>query len=166
LGVVAVADVVVVAADGVVAADELSRCVGDGGQAPAGVCAVRVRYGVRWRREASVDVLWMLRTGPFVDEACTRVEAMISDDGRDDADLWGDTQDDVAFDAEGGARDDQFAEVVRINERQWERCGRAVSAETVRKQLRVGADRARAMTRAVRASDAAAITRKVFVAVE
>jgi hypothetical protein len=61
---------------------------------------------------------------------------------------------------------DQFDEVVRINAHHWARCGRPVSAETVRKHLRVGADRARELTCAVRAADAAAVTRGVAVAIE
>jgi hypothetical protein len=45
---------------------------------------------------------------------------------------------------------DLLAAAIRIDEDHWERWGRPASAETVRKELRVGAAKARALTRVVR----------------
>jgi hypothetical protein len=37
---------------------------------------LRIRYGHRWRRRAPADLVWMLRTGVYVGEACERVGAL------------------------------------------------------------------------------------------
>jgi hypothetical protein len=76
------------------------------------------------------------------------------------------TGDDAAGLSESTEEDSQFEQVVRMNEHHWARCGRPVSAEIVRKQLRVGAARARALTRAVRALNTAAVIRTETVALE
>jgi hypothetical protein len=46
---------------------ELRRAVG----------LLRARYGLRWRRRAPADVVWMLRAGVHADEACARVFAAV-----------------------------------------------------------------------------------------
>jgi hypothetical protein len=33
---------------------------------------LRARYGPRWKREAPAELVWMLRTGAFIDTACAR----------------------------------------------------------------------------------------------
>lgn len=122
-----------------------------------------MRYGRRWRRETPADLVWMLRSGLFVEEAFARVDALLKE-GHDAASPVADdegglsTHRDVAGETGGAAEENQIQEVIRINERHWARCGRPVSAETVRKLLRVGAARARALTHAARAVDITAIT--------
>jgi hypothetical protein len=131
------------------------------------------RYGRRRRRETPADLVWMLRSGLFVEEAFARVDALLLKEGRDVTSPVVD--DEIGVSAKGGVAEEepdfvggtenQFQEVIRINELHWATCGRPVSAETVRKHLRVGAARARALTHAARAGDIAAVTREA-VAVE
>jgi hypothetical protein len=140
---------------------------------------LRMRCGRRWRRAAPADLVWMLRSGPFAEEACVRVEDLLVTQEHTAtgsalrpgdvvaAAAGADQNGEVgAAGTETDRGDAQFEEVVRINEHHWARCGRPVSAETVRRHLRVGAARARALTNAVRAADIAAVTRKEVVAVE
>jgi hypothetical protein len=129
------------------------------------VIALRVRYGRRWKSEAPADLVWILRTGILTPEASARlgelfdsVEALVApapaaDGAVDNAADGFQERESHAF-AEMDRR--QFEDVVLINKRHWERHGRPVSAETVRKHLRVGSSRARSLTRAVRAAQMAA----------
>lgn len=125
---------------------------------------LRVRYGRWWKRKAPADLVWMLRTGVSSEEACARVWALVvaeGDDTREFSSCGKATREGVQRDGVlvgHGAEDSaQLAEVMRINERHWAQVGRPVSAETVRKQLRIGATRARALTRAVREANRVAV---------
>nr|CEL17463.1 hypothetical protein [Kibdelosporangium sp. MJ126-NF4]CTQ91310.1 hypothetical protein [Kibdelosporangium sp. MJ126-NF4] len=117
-------------------------------------CAsLRMRYGRRWKRKAPGDVVWMLRTGVSAQEACVRARSLAAEVPEESV-TSGQVEappDAVAPTARHGVADSALlAEVERLNERHWAQRGRPVSAETVRKHLRVGATRARALTRAVR----------------
>ena len=53
---------------------------------------------------------------------------------------------------------DRFEEALRVNRQHWRETGRPASAETLRKRLRMGAEASRALARAVRAVDRAAVS--------
>lgn len=53
--------------------------------------------------------------------------------------------------------DGRLAEAVRLNREHWTRTGRPISAETLRKQLHLGATTSRAWCRIIRAADRAAV---------
>jgi hypothetical protein len=143
------------------------------------VSVLRMHYGRGWWRRAPMDLVWMLRTGIAVEQACARVQVLAGGDGTtpgaqgdprdDDANP---RRDDVVRHCGGGGvgtgvvsalsapqRDgvdgygDQFAQALRLNHQHWVQTGRPVSAETLRKRMRIGAARPRALTRAVRAAD-------------
>jgi hypothetical protein len=42
------------------------------------VTLLRARYGRRWKRAAPADLVWMLRSGVFTDDACSRVHALVA----------------------------------------------------------------------------------------
>jgi hypothetical protein len=133
-----------------------------------------MQYGRRWRRETPADLVWMLRSGLFVEEAFARVDALLLKEVQEvtrpvaDDEIGLSAGEGVAGEKSGvvAVEGNQFQEVIRINERHWARCGRPVSAETVRKHLRVGAARARALTHAARAADIEAVTDRKPIAVE
>lgn len=54
---------------------------------------------------------------------------------------------------------DRFAEAVRLNQEHWERTGRPISAETLRKRMRLGSAKSRALCRAVRARSSSSVCR-------
>jgi hypothetical protein len=130
------------------------------------IIILRMRYGRRWKTEAPADLVWILRTGILTAEASACISKLIEsvdlpivsvlaiDESADDTVQQVQGREAAASEAEMERR--QFEDVVVINKRHWERYGRPVSAETVRKQLRVGSGRARSLTRAVRAAQAAA----------
>jgi hypothetical protein len=134
---------------------------------------LRARYGRRWKRAAPFDLVWMLRTGMSADEVGVRVRSLVegkSENATKPADSAADLASELGVReekphavgraarlGEGGIDDALFAQVMRINEHHWARSGRPVSAETVRKQLRIGAEQARVLTRAVRAANRAVI---------
>lgn len=147
------------------------------------ITLLRLRYGRRWCRRAPADVVWMLRSGVAVGEACARVRAFVEGDGVTGVGLQ--VVDDAVAEATGvnaaarhdgvaavlvsgpGARPhrgqanvggEQFAEAVRLNREHWVEAGRPISAETLRKRLRIGAARSRALARAVRVGDRAAVS--------
>jgi Protein of unknown function (DUF2637) len=148
------------------------------------VTLLRVRYGRRWARRAPADLVWMLRTGVAVDEACERVHALLS--VADAANTASGLSSRNASDAVPGAREElpsrtsvkpapdqlgdpavrpkiadvernRLAEAVRLNRQHWVETGRPISAETLRQQLHVSAGTSRELTRAVRAADRAAV---------
>ena len=45
------------------------------------VSVLRMHYGRGWRRRAPTDLVWMLRTGNAVEQACARVQVLVSGDG-------------------------------------------------------------------------------------
>ncbi|MFC0547876.1 DUF2637 domain-containing protein [Kutzneria chonburiensis] len=109
------------------------------------VAQLRVRYGRPWARCVPADLVWMLRSGVFLDEAYATVAALTS--GPDTAPLVGEVAGpvgDVEFQQDTPARvdQDQLDEVVQLNQRHWAHHGRPVSAETVRKHLGIGAEKA------------------------
>jgi hypothetical protein len=148
------------------------------------VTLLRVRYGRRWARLAPADLVWLLRTGVAVDEACERVHALLGVADAANAALG--TSFGGACDAAAGAPEesqtptsagpvpdrcgdtpvwpqlanadrDCFADAVQLNRQHWVDTGRPISAETLRQRLRVSADTSRELTRAVRAADRAAV---------
>jgi hypothetical protein len=149
------------------------------------IALLRSRHGRHWRRRAPADLVWMLRAGVHVDEACARVRAAMGTEGTSSAERptasmrsIGDpseipAQRDLAHTASrslsGSASGvealivdeqvgrDRFAEAVRLNREHWERTGRPISAETLRKRLRLGSANSRAVCRAVRAVDRAVV---------
>lgn len=149
------------------------------------IALLRTRHGRYWRRRAPADLVWMLRTGVHVDEACARVrapmamvdasavgrptastcvdgESTIAAARRDRAHAMPEPPPGSASAAEppilGGPVDrDRFAEAVRLNREHWEQTGRPISAETLRKRLRLGSARSRVVCRAVRAADRAVV---------
>jgi len=121
---------------------------------------LRARYGRRWPERVPADVAWMLRNGVFLDEAYTTVAALTSVSGdvpalADVAAPTADTdvQQDITPHPDAIIDKSQLDEVVRLNQRHWAHHGRPVSAETVRKYLAIGSEKARILTRHVRATD-------------
>src|SRR5882757_9617012 len=123
------------------------------------ITLLRSMYGRRWMRDAPAELVWMLRTGVSAAEACARVRVLaqadsISTGGVDDAGA----DHTLAGNAHGPVIDqERLREAMRLNEWHWAAKGRPVSAETVRKHLGIGATGARALTRAVREMDRAAV---------
>lgn len=130
---------------------------------------LRLYYGREWQRRAPGDVVWMLRTGVAVGEACARVEELVGGQavdtrsdpaasvpmsmtttsiGDDDPALSSQTVDES---------DGRFAEAMRLNREHWARTGRPISAETLRKRLHLSAATSRAWCRIIRAADRAAV---------
>jgi len=128
---------------------------------------LRSHYGRRWARKAPAELTWMLRNRATVDQACSRVLAMVQDSGRasssdDDVRRSAETRQPPATSSGSDAADGlvtagvdpaRFLAAMRLNRRHWAAKGRPVSAETVRKQLGIGAAGARMLTRAVREAD-------------
>jgi Protein of unknown function (DUF2637) len=105
---------------------------------------LRIEFGRHWKRHAPADLVWMLDVPLFADEGCARVELLICDDVSSVDNRLAISNDDSAAVPKGGERGiDELEEVARLNQLHWARCGRPVSAETVRKQLQIGAARAR-----------------------
>jgi hypothetical protein len=139
---------------------------------------LRMRFGRRWKRKAPADLVWMLGIAPFADEACARVNALIMQDQHTDPTVAA-SEDRVHKSGQPTPADeatkmniepsqgaDQFEAVVKINKRHWEQRGRPVSAETVRKHLKVGAARARELTREIRAMDRVAVRHEMIGAAD
>ncbi|MFC5109071.1 hypothetical protein [Kibdelosporangium philippinense] len=68
--------------------------------------------------------------------------------------------------AKSGLDGERLAEAMWLNEQHWARAGRPVSAETVHKHLRIGAASSRALTRAVREVNRAAVDGSSAAAIE
>jgi hypothetical protein len=47
------------------------------------VAMLRARYGWRWRRRGPSDLVWMLRMGVGLEEACARVRATVGSERAD-----------------------------------------------------------------------------------
>jgi hypothetical protein len=143
---------------------------------------LRVHYGHRWRRRAPTDLVWMLRTGVDVGEACERVQALVDIDGcvvpAEMISLGAATQSELgvsesrptcmsASDSSSVRAEalplhvddvhDRLDEALQLNRRYWMETGRPISAETLRQRLHISANASRDLTRAVRATDRAAI---------
>lgn len=145
---------------------------------------LRVHYGRRWRRRAPADLMWMLRTGVNVAEACDQVRALVdADDHGDPAAIVARSHERAASSELGKSETlsahvsasnsssirtddppmrvdevaDRLDEALRLNRRHWLEVGRPISAETLRQRLHISADASRDLTRAVRATDRAAI---------
>ena len=145
---------------------------------------LRVHYGHRWRRRAPADLMWMLRTGVDVGEACERVRALVDvDDCAEPAETLGSKPHGRVTQLELGVAEvlptrvpasgsssaraeapqhvdevhDRLDEALQLNRRHWMETGRPISAETLRQRLHISANASRDLTRAVRASDHAAI---------
>ncbi|MCE7006902.1 DUF2637 domain-containing protein [Kibdelosporangium philippinense] len=122
---------------------------------------LQIRYGSRWKRKAPADLVWMLRTGVCSAEACARLRSLMDGEDGDKAAVSGKAGNQTAQPVDGTAKSgldgEQLAEAMRLNEHHWAQAGRPVSAETVRKHLRIGAATARALTRAVREANRAAV---------
>jgi hypothetical protein len=147
------------------------------------ITLLRARYGRRWRRHAPADLVWMLRTGVDVGEACDQVRALV--DVEDDVDAVT-----TIVRSRGGAPeskhgaselrthvpashtsevrtddlplcgnevDGRLEEALQLNRRHWIETGRPISAETLRKRLHISASASRDLTRVIRAADATAI---------
>lgn len=126
------------------------------------VARLRARYGRRWAQCVPADLVWMLRCGVFLDEAYAAVRALTFDSdvavssSDEAASIEGaDLQPDKPAHVSANVNESQFDEVVRLNQRHWARHGRPVSAETVRKYLGVGSEKARVLARQVRAANGA-----------
>lgn len=146
------------------------------------VAQLRMQYGRRWRRRAPADLVWMLRTGVGVDEACARARALTRDEDPAAVDCVANpvapgsvatvdsavstsplTRVSAPIDDPGlgsdvtDIEDDRLVEAVRLNRQHWINTGRPISAETLRQRLRVSAGTSRDLLRAVRAKDRAAV---------
>ncbi|HEV3356751.1 MAG TPA: DUF2637 domain-containing protein [Pseudonocardiaceae bacterium] len=149
------------------------------------IALLRMRHGRYWRRRAPADLVWMLCAGVHVDEACARIRAAMEIEDPSPAGpmtasmragtnpLHATVRHDRARAASAspstttsgvesqvlasGVDRDRFAEAVRLNREHWVRTGRPISAETLRKRLRLGSARSRAICRAVRAVDRAVV---------
>jgi hypothetical protein len=144
------------------------------------IALLRTRYGRRWRRHAPADLVWMLRTGPHVGEAYARVFAMVGAEGIGSDERSVSPGREVADNPNDpscgrsrprlGCRPDRagnpdtfrsveevdrhrFGEAVELNREHWVRTGRPISAETLRRRLRLGAAKSRVWCRAIRAED-------------
>lgn len=121
------------------------------------VAILRARHGRRWRREAPADVVWMLRTGERISEACAWVEGSARYADTADAgdpshrDTW--QESDPGTGSEVDTTEDQLAQATKLNRQHWFETGRPISAETVRKALRVSSARSRDLARSVRDAD-------------
>ncbi|MTD54065.1 DUF2637 domain-containing protein [Amycolatopsis pithecellobii] len=125
------------------------------------VAILRARDGRRRRREAPLDIVWMLRTGERINEACSRVEGrsnhidqlpIVDPHHHDDRRVS-----DPGVGSEADVTDDKLDQAKELNRRHWFETGRPVLAETVRKALHVSAARSRDLARAVRDSDRLAL---------
>jgi hypothetical protein len=120
----------------------------------------------------------MLRTGVAVSEACALVEGLVRAEagvgcGSTEPGFLSPTTeirpvenpiarvrgDQTLVSPAGHEGDGRFAEAVRLNREHWVQAGRPISAETLRKRLRLGADTSRAWSRIIRAADRAAVCR-------
>jgi uncharacterized protein DUF2637 len=137
------------------------------------ITLLRARYGRRWARRAPADLVWMLRTGVAVDEACEQVHVLLG--AADAANTLHGTSSGRARDATPGAPEkppgrmstkpapeqlgdpprlpevadvdrDRLAEAVRLNRHHWMDTGRPISAETLRQRLHVSADTSRELS--------------------
>jgi uncharacterized protein DUF2637 len=136
------------------------------------VTLLRMRYGRRWARRAPADLVWMLRAGVAVAEACERVQALVGVEDtshRTSSGSAGDAAPDAPekprapttsakqapdqlgytpeFPQIADADRDRFAEAVRLNRQHWLDTGRPISAETLRQRLHVSADTSRELAR-------------------
>lgn len=139
------------------------------------VALLRTRYGRRWRRRAPTDLVWMLRTGTHVEEAYERVVAEVPTRGsasiessmpvvRPSSGVSADAVRDANLCCTDGlplriepADRERFDDAVRLDREHWAQSGRPISAETLRKRLRLGAVKSRAWCRAIRAGDRDAV---------
>ncbi len=101
---------------------------------------LRNHFGPHWRRAAPADLLWMLNTAPFAHKACQAVDELTNEPGEPVVDLPAPSE------PADGISADQLDDAIRVNERHWVQHGRPASSETVRKQLGIGAARARELT--------------------
>lgn len=139
------------------------------------VALLRVRFGRGWRRRAPTDLVWMLRTGVDVRDACARVRVLAGCEQATAA-----TAPPVGSAREavrpGGGSDEhrpgtgslpelperamsqgQLSQALQVNRQHWADTGRPVSAETLRKRLRIGAAQSRMLVRELRARDRATV---------
>jgi hypothetical protein len=123
------------------------------------ITLLQVRYGRRWRRQAPADLVWMLRTGVDVGEACEEVRALVGVD-LEPAVTSGSRSPRGAVHSEGAVSevsrmrvlasdsssadaadlppredevDGRLDEALQLNRRHWIEMGRQISAETLRK---------------------------------
>jgi hypothetical protein len=145
---------------------------------------LRVHYGQRWRRRAPADLVWMLRTGVDVGEACERVRALGSVNEHAESETSSLRSHDGAAQLESGAAEsrptcvpashassvqaealpllvdevhERLDEALQLNRRHWMETGRPISAETLRQRLHISANASRDLVRAIRETDRAAI---------
>ncbi|TCO61879.1 uncharacterized protein DUF2637 [Actinocrispum wychmicini] len=149
------------------------------------IALLRRRYGRRWRRLAPADVVWLLRAGVHASDACARVLAAVQAEGavaempsapltpapgahsestteQSTVHVVAESSRQVEREAVpqlpvGRADRGRFSEAVRLNREHWVRTGRPISAETLRKRLRLGAARSREWCRVIRAEDRVAV---------
>jgi hypothetical protein len=133
------------------------------------VARLRLHYGRGWRRSAPGDLVWMLRTGVAVDEACARVEELAGTHGVSSQSVLDvavpESTPTASIDDDGPVflsqrvdeNDGRSADAVRLNREHWTRTGRPISAETLRKRLHLGAATSRAWSRMIRTADRAAV---------
>ncbi|MFC0105468.1 DUF2637 domain-containing protein [Kibdelosporangium aridum] len=114
---------------------------------------LQIQFGPAWKREAPSDLVWMLNVAPYAREACDRVNNLANQTHPQPTTPHAPAQ-------PTNDSDKQLDEVIKINEQHWATRNRPVSADTVREQLRIGAARARELTRTVRAMDKARIERQ------
>lgn len=150
------------------------------------ITLLQARYGRRWRRHVPADLVWMLRTGVDVGEACERVRVLVDVADDVDAATTINCSQGVVVQSKHGASevlqhpaptgheseartddlslcldeaDGRLEEALQLNRLHWRETGRPISAETLRKRLHIGASASRSLTRAVRAADRTAILR-------
>lgn len=122
------------------------------------------QFGSRWKQAAPANVVWMLRTAPYAEEACAEVEALTcftksasdkpSTSEAEQHPHTGQTR------LNTSTSEDQLQQAMRINKQHWAARNRPVSADTLREQLHIGTARARELTAAVRAMDKEAVENK------
>lgn len=125
-------------------------------------------FGRRWKRKAPADLIWMLNTAQYVEEAHARVQAMIEQDesiaspsfASDISQPERDKDEPDTPDHNLDTGDSHLQQAMRINEHHWSQRNRPVSAETLRKQLHVGAATARKLTSTIRDMDRATLERR------
>jgi hypothetical protein len=142
------------------------------------IILLQARYGRRWRRQAPADLVWMLRAGVDVGEACERVCALsdatttidcsqgavpqskhdASEALQHPAPTSHDSEvrtDDLSLCSDEA--DGRLEEALQLNRLHWTETGRPISAETLRKRLHISASASRDLTRVVRAADRTAV---------
>jgi hypothetical protein len=139
----------------------------------------RAQHGRRWRRQATADLVWMLRTGVAVKKAVARIQRLVGIDYTVEtarsvvpdtlgasprtsterkAHVTADQPLAGAFRSKAAdANGDRFDEAMRLNRQHWLDTAGPISAETLRQSLHVSADISRGLIRAVREADRAAV---------